>query len=467
MLIAGLAIHLVVTLIAAGHVLLQDKQPSVQLAWIFGIAAVPVLGIACYLLIGSDRLLLRRERRRARYRPLGEAAFRPTSILPDGALGEHLTPTFRALARLSSVPTAAANEVEILREANEFYPRLRTAIDAAQEQLWLCFYVWRNDRIGREFVQQVAAAARRGVEVRVLVDEVGSGHTPHSLFDELIAAGGRFSWATTLFPRRNRWFVNLRNHRKIVSVDGELAFVGGMNIGCEYVDGVGGNAWNDIQLAVRGPSVTQLSAVFADDWHFATGEKLTVVRRAEPIAGGIPAQLVAGGPDHQPSTTARSVEALIHTARRSVVLTTPYFVPDEGLLFALELAAARGVRVQLYVSAETDMGPLLLLSRSFFPGLLTAGVEVMEYGADIHHAKLLLVDDELALVGSINLDVRSLNLNYEVSLAIPDRGVVGDLKRYLAERTRSCTVLERERFANRPLKERLREGILRLIAPLL
>lgn len=467
MLSAPVALHLVLALLAAGHVVLQDKRPPTQWGWILAVALIPVLGLACYLLLGTDRLWLRRLRRRLHFHPLAADAFRSRGVIPADAVPAPWDRVYRTLTTLSGTHPTGGNAVEVLADAAAFYPALAAAIDGAREQLWLCFFVWRDDAVGRDFVARLAAAARRGVAVRVLVDEVGSRHTPRRLFRPLERAGGRFSWATTLFPRRNRWFLNLRNHRKIVVADGTEALTGGMNIGCEYVDGVDGNHWNDCQLAIRGPAVTQLAAVFAEDWHFATGERLAVARRADRVVDGVPIQLIAGGPDHSPTTNARALEAVIHAARDTIVLTTPYFVPGEELLAALELATARGVRVRLLVSAETDVGPLLLLSRSYFERLLRAGVEVCEYGDDIHHGKLILVDGALAVVGSINLDVRSLHLNYEIAACIHDPGVVADLDAYLTGRSVGCRVLDRERFARRPLRHRLHESCLRLIAPLL
>jgi cardiolipin synthase len=327
--------------------------------------------------------------------------------------------------------------------------------------------VWRDDEVGQHFLTLLTEAAQRGVEVRLLVDEIGSRPTPRAIFSQLEQAGGRSSWATTLFPRRNRWFVNLRNHRKIVIVDGVTAFTGGMNIGVEYRDGLNGKIWNDLNLRVTGPAVTQLAAVFADDWHFASNERLRPVRTAEPVDDGMPAQLVAGGPDSPLATNARSVQALIASAQHRVTLTTPYFVPDAGLQAALELAAARGVRVRLLVSSETDMGPLLLLSRSYFETLMRVGVEIYEYDEDIHHAKLILVDDAVALVGSINLDIRSFHLNYEVALALYDAALVAELDDYLEQRLGTSTCLDPERFARRGMRTRLLEGALRLLAPAL
>jgi len=460
--------HVVVAALASCHVVLQDKRPSVQLAWIFGIGTVPVIGAAAYALIGTDRLFLRRERRRARYRALDDPAYAVVGADPDETVvaGER-APMLRAWQRLNGVPPTRGNQVAILSDADHFYDDLARAIDSARRQLWVCFFAWRADDTGRYFLELLTAAAERGVEVRLLVDELGSRTTRTQMFDPLVAAGGSFSWATTLFPRRNRWFLNLRNHRKIVVVDGEEGYVGGMNIGDEYLFGVEGKTWNDLQIRVRGPAVRQMAGVFASDWHFATSQRLQPVGDAAPRDDGFPAQVIAGGPDSPLATNERSLQALIDGARERVLLTTPYFVPDDELLASLELAAARGVHVRLLVSAETDMGPLLLLSRSYFDRLLTAGVEISEYPVEIHHAKIILVDDDVALVGSINLDVRSFHLNYEISLAMIAPPVVASLEDYLDRQLGDCEPIDPEAFARRPLSHRLREGLLRLFAPLL
>lgn len=463
----AIGLHAAVALTGAGHVLLQDKRPGVQWGWILALALMPLIGVFCYLMIGTDRLRLRRERRRDEFRSLHEEAFQAAGQVPPDAWPEPLAGGMHALAELNGVSATGGNRFGVLTTASAFYKELAEAIDAAREQIWICFYIWRDDEVGRHFAALVTDAAARGVEVHLLVDEVGSGRTPNTFFDPFQDAGGHFSWTTTLNPHRNRWFLNLRNHRKIVVIDGSLAFTGGMNIGEEYLDGLKDHRWHDLQLTVRGPAVTQLAAVFADDWYFATREKLLPVRQAPELSDGSTAQLVAGGPDHPTETNAHCVAALINAARESLLLSTPYFVPDQSLMIALELAAARGVHVRLLVSTETDMGRLVILSRSYFGRLLRAGVEICEYPEDIHHTKLLLVDGVLSLVGSINLDVRSLHYNYEVALAIHDPRLVEQLQHCVLDRLGAGRPLDMEVFARRPVRQRLLEGSLRLLAPLL
>jgi len=460
--------HLGVAVGCSLHVLLQDKRPVAQLAWIVVILLVPIVGCGAYLAFGTDRLQLRRLRRRSSYRPATQTPFRPADGVVDAAaLDGPAAATLQALSTLSGTLPTMGNRLRLLPDAATFYPALRQEIVGARRQIWLSFFVWRDDEVGRDFVRLLADAARRGVEVRLLLDEMGSRHTDRAMFVPLEEASGRFSWAMTLFPRRNRWFVNLRNHRKIVVVDGHAAFTGGMNIGCEYVFGVDGNDWHDMQVRIEGPAVSQLAATFADDWHFATDEVVTPCARPASRDDGSLVQLVSGGPDDEQSTIARSVEALVSGARERIVLTTPYFVPDEALLAALEVASARGVSVRLLISAETDMGPMLVLSRSFYRPLLAAGVEIREYDGDIHHAKLILVDDDLALVGSINLDVRSFHLNYEVGIAVRDRALVEDIERSLAPHLAASSRVGMEDVLTRPVRQRIRQGCLRLLAPLM
>ncbi|MFW5829111.1 MAG: cardiolipin synthase [Planctomycetota bacterium] len=464
-----LLVHLTVAIIATGHLALRRKRPTVQLGWVFALFFLPLLGLFAYMAFGTDRLLLGRLVRRhaARVRDAGSFAI-PEAFHASAAHMQHMDSCVRGLGRLNHFTPTLGNRIEALPDAETFYPVLEREIRAAKDHIWLQFYVWRSDDTGRAMIELLVDAIRRGVTVRLLVDEIGSGHTRKIVFEPFIEAGGNFSWTTTLFPRRNRWFINLRNHRKIVVVDGRIAFTGGLNIGDEYIKGMNGNRWHDLHVSAEGPVVRQLAAVFAEDWYFATEEHLSFAsERPVQAADGCLVQVIAGGPERMPSANGLSIAGIVHAARHRLLLSTPFLAPDDSFLDALELAVARGVQVDLLVSAETDMGLMAIIGHSFFPRLIDAGVQVYEYPRDIHHDKIMLIDDDWVLVGSINLDERSFHLNYEVALLLRDpalyqridaiaKGHLGDARRWTAEA-----------FARRPLSRRLIEGMLRMLSPVM
>jgi len=461
-----ITLHGLMALIAIAHLALLTKRPVVQATWIMSIVFLPLLGILAYWFFGTDRMLLARLRRReaGQYRDRDEFAPDPKQLLTEDDLPWNNCA--RGLSQLNRLQATIGNRVAVLPDASTCYPKLESALKKATKQIWIQFYVWRPDATGRHFLDLLIDACRRGVAVRLLVDEIGSGKTFEHFFRDLIAAGGHFSWTMTLHPRRNRWFVNLRNHRKIVIIDGGLAFTGGLNIGDEYVDGFRGHTWHDLHVQVQGPAVRQLAAIFAEDWYFATETRLSLVTGTNQPDGSL-IQVIAGGPDRQPSITALSMLTILQAARERIILSTPFLAPDEHFLETIEIAVARGVRVDLLVSAETDMGLMASTGHAFFPRLLNAGVHVWEYRDDIHHAKLALIDSDWTLVGSINLDYRSFHLNHEVALFIRSSEVTKQVEKMLDHYRQGALEWDWDRYRNRPLWLRLMEGMLRLLAPLL
>lgn len=473
-----LGLHCFLALLCCGHLFLQAKRPTIQSAWIFAIFIMPILGVLAYLVLGTDRLRLRRERRRSQYRPRDDPRYAVDATIDSVTFASgdvDAAGWLRALDTINDFQPTTGNQLQPLLDASSFYEALRHDIAQARKQICLCFYVWRDDRIGREFLQLLTAAVERGVDVRLLVDELGSGHTPDGIFSDFRQAGGHYSWSTTINPRRNRWLISLRNHRKICVIDGHTGYVGGMNIGAEYLDGHEGMQWNDAQVRTRGPIVRQLLCIYADDWHFATAEVMDplIADDAEDEAPAddrlqdLSMQMIAGGPDHEPSRTAQSIAAIVGMARQRIVLTTPYFVPDEGLLASLEIAISRGVSIDLMVSAESDMGALLSISRSYYRRLLEAGVHITEYPKDIHHAKCILVDDCWVMIGSVNLDVRSFHLNYENALLIRSEALHRTMENYLKSNLQGASAIQIADLDDRPIRVRLREGCYRLLAPML
>jgi len=462
-----LALHLA-TWLAIPNVLLSTKRPASMLAWIGALVLLPFLGFALYLAFGTDRLRRRRLDRRgkSRTRPADPDGEEDSVDGLDGAEGDLV----RTIARLAGSPPTGARDLQLLEDAATYYDDLLAQIGAARHHVHFQTYVWREDDTGRRVRAALVAAARRGVRVRVLVDELGSVETGEAFFRPLVDAGGEFSWFYTIHPRRNRYFLNLRNHRKVQIIDGTWGYVGGMNVGREYEGrdpAVG--AWRDLQVRLAGPVVDGLQECFANDWHFATRQRFTGSAYYAGRGGGatLPAVVVESGPDSDRKPFLLTVIALANFARERLDLFTPYFVPVHALVHALQLAAARGVKVRLMVSEKNDHRFLVHLGRSYYEDLLAFGVEIYEYAEAVHHAKVVRVDDRWLLLGSANLDARSIDLNFELSLLLRCPDACARLDRRHQEMFAASRQLDLARFRQRPRRDRLVEGLSRLWAPLL
>ncbi len=454
--------------VALVHLVSLRKPPASTLAWAWGILLFPYVGVFLYWAVGADRLRRKRLRRRA-----GFAAFqkgrregrreKALASVPsdDAALA-------RVLARLNGIPPTSVETLRLLPTAATFYDALVERIEAARHHVHIQFFIWRDDAAGVRLRDALVAAARRGVEVRVLIDEIGSVLLRARHFAPLVEAGGEFSWFLTLNPLRNRYLVNLRNHRKVQIIDGAVAFVGGMNVGIEYLGldpKVG--PWRDLQAEFTGPLACTLQECFADDWYFATGkrvEKPCYYPEAE-AKGGYPALVLAGGPDDPMEPMQKSLMAVLNHARKRAWLTTGYFVPNGATLSALQLCAARGVDVRLLVTEKTDHPALLRMGRSYYPELLAAGVRLFEFSAALNHTKAGVFDEDWLLVGSANLDNRSMRVNFELSVLVRQPGAAAEFAACLEKDFADCVEITPAVIASRPWREKVLESALRPFAP--
>jgi cardiolipin synthase len=375
------------------------------------------------------------------------------------------------LSNINELAVSSVHSTRLLVGGAQFFSTLCQRIDEAREHVHVEFFIWRDDERGRELRDHLVAAAARGVEVRVLLDQIGSFGLRKSFFDPLCEAGGKFAWFRTAHPLRNRWTFNLRNHRKLQVIDGHTAFVGGMNMGREYAgeDPTVG-PWRDIQIELIGGVAKRLQMAFADDWFFATEEKL-LDKRYYPqptVPQRYLVQSMPDGPDSPDDPIQMSLVYLLNSARHRIWLTAAYFVPKEPLLTALELAAARGVDVRLLISEKSDHPLLINVGRSYYEELLRFGVKIFEYEKGINHAKVLLIDEKWLMVGSANFDIRSMRLNFELNVVVRDPERAAELEALLAhDFDLDSHPIVLEEFVLRPWSQRLKESLLRPLAPLL
>ncbi len=460
---------LTAALAASGHAILYKRDPRSSAIWAILIWILPVAGPLLYLLLGINRVERRAGRLRGRRRRRPGTPPEPVfpARLPPGAPWEGLQ---RMLDRVAGRPLTGGNTLEVLDGGAVAYPAMLSAIEGAERSVGLASYIFDGQGIGREFVAALARARARGVEVRVLIDDFDVRFTRGGAAPALRAAGvtvGVFN--PPLVPAR--WSaIHLRNHRKILVVDGSTGFTGGLNIDARYWrPEEPAAAGGDLHARLRGPAVAQLGEVFAEDWHFATGESLRGEAWFPALQpdGTTPLRGIAAGPDERGDRLRWVLQGALHAAQRRVRVVSPYFLPDAPLLAALNAAALRGVEVDVILPARGDLPHVDWAVRANLWQVLEGGCRVWFQPAPFDHTKLLVVDDTWFLLGSANWDARSLRLNFEFVLEGFDPGLGAKLAGAAEVRRQRSRPVTLEQLAARSLPAKLRDGVARLFLPYL
>jgi cardiolipin synthase len=454
-------------LYAIARAISRRQAVEATLAWIFAILALPGVGGIAYLLLADPRLSRERGRRRRRRAVrAAERVARDADLLVGP--GADLS-VLRLLAATAGYPPRPGNRVLLLTQDERATERALETIDRATASIWAEFYIVANDATGQRFLDLLGEKARQGLEVRLIYDAVGSWGIDARRLAAVTRCGVRACEFLPMNPVRRRWSVHLRNHRKLLVVDGRVAYTGSMNVGDEYSGlarrrGTGG--FRDSHLELEGPVVADLGSLFAEDWHFATGETL-----AEPptpdSAGTAVVSIVPSGPDQLHNASGLAFFSGIAAAREKVWLTSAYFVPDTATIQALISAALRGVDVRLLVPRRLDVPVLGPAARSYFGTLVRGGVRVYEYLPRMLHAKSMTVDGAWGIVGSANVDVRSFRLNFELGALVADAPFARALEAAFEADLADSEEVTRERVDATRRLARLRDGAARLLAPLL
>ncbi|MCA9682806.1 MAG: cardiolipin synthase [Myxococcales bacterium] len=482
-------------LFVAVTIVLERRRPTATLAWILLLILLPPVGLVTYLLIGRRKARRsRRSRRRSRLRPTEATAAIANLESSPTELPQVVRGLLHLALRRAAAPVRRADTVEILPHPREAFLAMERAIAGARHRIHLQFYIWRDDDTGRRMIELLRERAAAGVKVRLLYDDFGSIATSLRHFQPLIDAGGEVARYGALRLRfaRPAGRLDFRNHRKLLCVDGEIGFTGGLNIGDEYRGTTrSGKVWSDLLVRLTGDAVLGLEAVFIEDWLTTTdtlielhsdlpgceaGTSMVQRPRAPMVSTGPLVQIISSGPDQNPrrgddsaTVIAASFVAAIGSAVERVWIVTPYFIPDIPLTMILQTAAMRGVDVKILVPnlRDNDSRLVALAARSYYDELMSAGCRIYEYRPGMLHAKYMVVDDTLAMIGSANMDVRSLYLNYEVTAMFYDPAVTAALAAVFQDNLSDGDAVRAEERAGLSLPARFVESAARIMSPLL
>jgi cardiolipin synthase len=474
----AVALHLLVELVLIVRVLLRPhRAPASRIAWVVVIAALPVVGILSYILFGEVNI---GRRRVARLRKVLErmpdfpAAEPGDEANFDAKIPERYTHLFRVGWSIGGFEPVGGNSARLLADSNATIDAMVADIDAAERHVHVLFYIWLPDGNGRKIVEALKRAAGRRVTCRAMADDLGSRmmiRSPH--WQGMRNAGVQVAVGLPignplLRPLKGR--IDLRNHRKIVVIDGRITYCGSQNCADpEFLLKPKYAPWVDIMMRFEGPVAAQNQHLFASDWMTYVDEDLNELLR-QPIPAprpGVPAQVIGTGPTVRYSAMPEMFESLMYAARRELVITTPYYVPDESMQNALCASAYRGVNTTIVLPARNDSWIVAAASRSEYAELLAAGVKVYEYVGGLLHTKSLTLDGEVTLIGSANMDRRSFDLNYENNILCCDPGLTADMRRRQQEYIARSRRVDPEEVAAWPMKRRLWNNTIAMLGPLL
>ena len=472
--IIGVALAWIVIAVAIIHVIMDNRQPAKTMAWALVIFFIPVVGIIFYLFFGinhrRERLVSQRSLDQLAKRSMLNFVEQEDFRVPDRQ--RQLVDLF--INQSMSLPFKD-NQIDIITDGYAFFPELLKDIAGAQHHIHLDLYIIEDDALGRMIADALMDKARQGVEVRLIYDDVGCWKVGHRFFERLRDAGVEVA---PFLPVRFPSFTskaNYRDHRKIIVIDGRIGYVGGMNVALRYVKGTGRQSWRDTMWRLTGGAVYALQRAFLVDWYFVDRTLITDRQYYPPrdhdersVVNNCVVQVVTSGPTaHYPEIMQGYVRTIL-AARRYVYIETPYFLPNEPVLFALKTAAVGGVDVRIICPLDPEAFFIDWASRSYLRELHEAGAKVYLYQAGFMHAKTMVTDDTLSTCGSTNLDIRSFENNFEVNAFVYDEGMALRMKKvFLDDQKQSVELSEVPRRSHPRFGARLLESLTRLVSPLL
>ncbi|MCD8508553.1 MAG: cardiolipin synthase [Bacillus sp. (in: Bacteria)] len=456
-------------------IFMENRNPAKTVTWLVVLGTFPIVGFFFYLMFGQN---VRKKKSYAKKAISDEQAFyqiegnRPLDESKILEMADHQQKLFRLAHKLANNPISFQTDTKVLTDGKETFTYIKEALKKAKDHIHMEYYIVRDDQIGHEIKDILIDRAKNGVIVRFLYDPVGSWKLGKEYVEELKEAGVHVvAFSPVRFPLFSHR-INYRNHRKIIVVDTKYAFIGGLNIGDEYL---GKNRyfghWRDTHLFVQGEAIRSLQLIFLRDWHFATGETVLKQSYLSPNLperldeGGV--QMIASGPDTRWEVLKKLFFTMITSAKKSIWIASPYFIPDDDILSALKIASLSGIDVRILVPSRPDKRIVFYASRSYFPELLEAGAKIYEYHRGFMHSKLIIVDHEIASIGTANMDMRSFHLNFEANAFLYQTRSVETLVSDFVYDMEHSTVIRLSVFKNRSLLQKLIESTSRLLSPLL
>jgi cardiolipin synthase len=461
--------------IAACHAILHTRTSQGAIAWAVSLIAMPYFTLVPYLFLGRSRFEGYVDARRVEYeaireqrRDLVNSAGMQSDALSSAPIDPLDTQAITALSSLTRMPFLSGNHVRTLVNGEATFAALFDAIDTACHYILIQFFIVRADTLGERLCDALLAKAAQGVHVHFLYDSIGSIDLPNAYIDTLRCGGVQVHAFATNRHFVNRFQLNFRNHRKIVVVDGERAFIGGHNVGVEYLGGKPPlSPWRDTHIEVCGPVVRQIEYVFVEDWFWATQRLPHTTPPSRHDGGAMHCQVIASGPaDHQ-ETCSLFFVAAIHAARERIWITTPYLIPDEAVFAALRLAVMRGVDVRVLIPSRRDHIVVFEASRLYAHDMVSAGIQVLRYRPGFLHQKVMLIDRVAAAVGSANLDNRSFRLNFEIMLLTVNPAFAEEVSAMLEADFALADPVRPDEYTHAPAWRRMVMHVARLFAPIL
>lgn len=451
-------------------ILKENRNPVRSLAWITVLFFLPVVGLVFYLFFGrsikNKALISKRLKKRfAHNRAIRQVDIAKLPLTPESRQQIRLGHT---LARAVYFPD---NDIDIFTNGKDFFDAYKADLSNASKCIDIQFYIFNDDRIGTEIRDILIRKASEGVKVRVIYDHVGSFGASKQFFRKMQDAGiEAYPFFKVTFPEFATR-VNWRNHRKITVIDNQIGYIGGMNIADRYIDGINGGVWRDTHIRIKGASVLGLLHSFHTDWafmdlpHFDDGEDIAIFQNGKNTGAGV--QILSSGPIGQWHNIALMFNKAIANAKKCIYIETPYFLPTEALLRALQSAALAKIDVRILIPRRPDSAMLKLASGSYIADCLRAGIKVYFYEAGMLHAKSIVIDDEFSTTGSTNFDFRSMEYNFECNAFIYSKEINNRMKEIFFDDIRQSTCVTISSWRKRPFVQKLKESCVRLMSPVL
>lgn len=466
------ALYIVYGLLVVSSIMVivsENRNAAKSLAWILALIFLPFVGLVLYMVFGQrlrNATILSQQNR--------EKLFN-SNKLPDVdvdalPLSENNKQLIKMCNKFRSARFYPGNEVQMFIRGEDKFDSLINDIRSARKFVHVQYFIFRNDTLGRRMRDELVAAARRGIEVRLLYDDMGCFTVGRKFFREMQQQGVELRAYMRIFQIRPAWRINYRNHRKIVVIDGNVGYIGGMNVADRYVNGDRDLSWRDTHIRIEGPAVHGLQMSFAVDWCYESKNLLSDEKYFPKLSpfGEKGVQIVMSGPTGGWDTIAMMCEKIVSMAHDYVYIQTPYFLPTDSLVYALQVAALSGVDVRVMIPSRTDWVVMRWGSFSYISQMLSAGVKVYLYQPGMLHAKTIVADDELVSIGSANFDFRSFEHNFETNALVYGNDLALQVKDDFMNDMQHCTLIDNlEEWRKRPLWHKMCESIVRLVSPVL